>query len=584
MKRIFLTTILLVCAYDSVSAQKPKSIPDRELQQRRATAISLLQSLAVEARSYQSEPLRARMQAKIADVMWTVDKEEASALFRRAWEVAETVDTNTGVASVPGRAPANRPSTPRLNLRREILLLASRRDVALGEEFLNKLTNKDSAETSTTVSPVETAERLRVATEFLERDDVSRAIQFAGPALINVRQNSIQFLIALRQKDAAAADQRFRALLIAANNDSSSDANTVSLFTSYVFTPWTFLVVSPEGIPSSTSYPLKPVPELDASLRQSYFSTASSILVRPVAQIDQSTAGRRGTHFIIIRLLPLFQKWAPDMVASLNAQLAALGPEAVSGRTEERPVNRTTDEIGVRPSVEDELQEQIDRAKTYEERDRAYAFAAMRAADRGELRAQDWASKIEDTDTRKGVTTFVNYSLILGLVRKKQTDQALQLIAKLDLPHTLRSNFLVRTAAQVIDTDRVRGAEIIDEALAETRRIESAAERTYSLVGLLVQMSKLNKTRTWELLSETVRNANSVSDFTGEAGRTTLRLEGKIGIQTSTELAGPDDFSNLFQRLASEGFYQALDVAKTLRGEAPRAVATIAVAKSVLGP
>src|ERR1044071_9625091 len=65
---------------------------DAELQQRRATALSLLQALAVEARSYSDEPLRARVQAQIADVIWSEDKEAARTLFRRAWEIAEALD------------------------------------------------------------------------------------------------------------------------------------------------------------------------------------------------------------------------------------------------------------------------------------------------------------------------------------------------------------------------------------------------------------------------------------------------------------------------------------------------------------
>src|SRR6185369_1206517 len=120
---------------------------DLELQQRRATAMSLLQSLAIEARSYSDEPLRARVQAQIADVMWNQDKEAARTLFRRAWEIAEVVDQTAASSNLPGRLANNGSRTqPRANVRREILNLASRRDHALGEEFLAKLTPRDDAD------------------------------------------------------------------------------------------------------------------------------------------------------------------------------------------------------------------------------------------------------------------------------------------------------------------------------------------------------------------------------------------------------------------------------------------------------
>ncbi len=61
----------------NASAQKePKEI-DPEILQRRSMALSLLQSLAIEARSYRDEPLRARVQARIADALWDQDREAA---------------------------------------------------------------------------------------------------------------------------------------------------------------------------------------------------------------------------------------------------------------------------------------------------------------------------------------------------------------------------------------------------------------------------------------------------------------------------------------------------------------------------
>ena len=165
---------------------------DPEILQRRSIAMSLLQSLAIEARSYRDEPLRARVQARVADALWDQDKETARSLFRRAWEVAEAVETdapNPG-NSGPGRLAASRPARPRTNLRREIVQLAARRDHALGEEFLAKLTAKEAAGRTNDrtsdrpeLSTAEIAERLRLAGGFLEADNVERALQFADPAL-----------------------------------------------------------------------------------------------------------------------------------------------------------------------------------------------------------------------------------------------------------------------------------------------------------------------------------------------------------------------------------------------------------------
>jgi len=567
---------------------------DPEILQRRSVAKSLLQSLAIEARSYRDEALRARVQARVADALWDQDKETARGLFRRAWEVAEAVETaapnpdNSG----PGRLAANRPARPRTNLRREIVQLAARRDHALGEEFLAKLTGKEGAgrandQTSDRpeLSTAEIAERLSLAGNFLEADNVERALQFADPALLRATTGIIQFLVALREKNAPAADQRFAALLAIANADPTSDANTVSLCASYAFTPSIFLVVSPTGIPSSFSSLPRPAPDLAPALRNTFFRVAANILLRPFDQLDRSSAGRAGTYFIAARLLPLFQQFAPDLAPAISAQLAALGPEAAraTANAGDRSINRGMNNDGRRDGVDDELKDQLDRAQGADARDRAYALAAMRSAEEGDARARDFVDKIEDLDTRNGVRTFVDYQFIGSLLTKKHADEALLLIRKADLPHTLRAHFTTQAAAIIAGAERVRAMGLLDEALTEARRIDAGtAERAYCLVALLAQFSKLDKARGWQLMSEMLKAANAVADFTGENGRTSQTLEGKFGIRMTTELASATELPNIFLSLAEDNFYQAIDAGKTFSGDAPRAMVTISIARSVL--
>ena len=68
---------------------------DAEAAQQRTVAISLVTSLADEARSFKDQTRRARVQARAADVLWDTDPERARELFRRGWEAAEIVDAET---------------------------------------------------------------------------------------------------------------------------------------------------------------------------------------------------------------------------------------------------------------------------------------------------------------------------------------------------------------------------------------------------------------------------------------------------------------------------------------------------------
>jgi len=605
--------LFILVAASSVTAQKPKpaDLPaksttestapvDPELAQRRSIALSELRSLAIEARSYRDEPLRARMQARIADALWTSDVDEARTLFRRAWEVAETVEAPPPVSGVgaPGRRsnnPAVQGARARTNLRTEILKLAARRDHALGEEFLAKLAApsndgekraSDSSNGETFLSEAETRERLRLAGDFLEADNVPRALQFADRALIQVTTRTISFLVSLRDKNAAAADQRFAALLARAAADPASDANTVSLLTTYAFTPSVYLVVSETGIPSGTNYEPRPAPDLAPGLRNAFFRTAANILLRPLAQVDQSSAGRPGTHFIATRLFPLFQRFAPDMAPALAIQITALGPEAAraSVNAGDRSLNRgmggtepTGDEIG------GELDDRLQKAQGADARDRAYAFAAMRATDTGDPRAREFVDKIEDLETRRGVRRVVDYGSIQRLLRKKDADEAVRLARKSDLSHLLLAHVLTSAAEIVAETERRGAMDLVDEALTEARRLDAGTpERAYSLVALLALLSRLDKVRSWELVSETVKAANAVPNFTGEDGRTSWLLEGKFSVSMTTELAAANDLPDSFAALAEDDFYQAIGAGKTLQGDAPRALVTVAMARAVL--
>src|SRR5215510_779556 len=158
---------------------------ERILRERRANAQSMLLSLAADAGRYDDQTLRARTQARIADVLWSADPERARALFRKAWESAEIVDQEgqrklqediKQQQAKGGSVAVTRPP----NIRAEVLRLAARRDRALGEEFLAKLKvekERDATETAdktrsnTFDSPEALSQRLNLARQLLNNDD-----------------------------------------------------------------------------------------------------------------------------------------------------------------------------------------------------------------------------------------------------------------------------------------------------------------------------------------------------------------------------------------------------------------------------
>ena len=74
--------------------------------QRRAFAVSLVTSLANDARSYDDLALRPRVLARAADVLWDANNVAARALFVRAWEAAERGDAEDVTVNTKDKPPA----------------------------------------------------------------------------------------------------------------------------------------------------------------------------------------------------------------------------------------------------------------------------------------------------------------------------------------------------------------------------------------------------------------------------------------------------------------------------------------------
>src|SRR5215204_511069 len=393
------------------AAKKPKGeAADPMAEVRRASAVSLVSTLSDEARTFSEPGLRARVQARAADALWDTDNEKARQLFRRAWEAAEAADRDTAnlsEAELSRRAIAQGAAGARglLNMRREVVVLASRRDRDLGEEFLAKLDEARKEEASATTAPpapVQTGEqrinpdnppgpmmqRLNLAQQLLDEGQTERAMQFADSVLYPVNTFGMHFLNTLHKKNREAADQRYMALVTRAAGDPLSDANTVSLLSSYVFTPLMYITVRPDGNSHTRQYgPGAPFDDLDPRLREAFIATASQILLRPMPPVgeDRTSSGRTGAYVVATRMLPLFERYTPERTRRADNELLTRG---------------VVPEDPNRDRVQDAL-DRLENAKTTGERDSVYFRAAMAAFSADPARARELANKVEDPDTRK---------------------------------------------------------------------------------------------------------------------------------------------------------------------------------------
>ena len=571
-----------------------------KIEQQRSLALSLLVSLANDARSFKDQKLRARTMARVADGIWNVDPDQGRSLFLRAWDAAEVADQD---AAREMKEERQRQQTSgrgvmlvrQPDLRSEVLRLAAKRDRELGEELLEKLKLAKTQEVSDTPAqrpdgletPEAIGQRLSLARQLLEVD-VARALQFADPALATVTMQGLNFLSFLREKDPVAADQRYGRMLALAGTDPQADANTVSLLSAYVFTPHLFVTFDRGGGANTSQMGRETPPASTAELRAAFFRVATQILMRPLAPPDQdrTSTGIEGKYLMITRLLPLFEKYAtPQAVELMRGQLAGL-----SGSVREETRKRDDDMLrrGIRdeePAADNEqsLLDRIDRAKTSEERDQLYVELILRVLGRGDLRARDFTDKIEDSDLRKQVKPFVDLSLMIYLIDKKKSDDALKLSANAELTHFQRVWALTQVARQLAETDRDRALGLLGDALEEARRIgTSDADRARSLIGVANALFSLDRTRAWELVGEAASAANSSGGFSGEDSRLTLQLRTRGINSMRTNSTENFDLPAIFRSLTKDDYHRAVGLARTFEADSPRATALISIAQEVL--
>jgi hypothetical protein len=604
MRLLFILLFAFVTsgAHAQAPAKKPpSSAADQQARVRRQQARSLLIALSTDARAFHDQTLRARSLARIADALWTVDAEQGRLLLRKAWEAAEAADRERD-EKVKERIRHQQEKTGRNSyainmppeIRREVLRLASKRDRALGEEFLEKLrAEKEITATKPGVGRLDESlgQRLSVARDLMSTGDLEQALMFADPVLNVVSMETVYFLTELRAKDPASADRRYAAMLAASTNNPQADANTVSLLSSYIFTPQLYVVFTGPGASSSSQMSSTIAPaNVSPELRMAFFQTAASILLRPLPPPgqDPGPTGIDGKYLVLKRVFPFFEQSAPaEMVESLRGHLNALNTLVADGtrRRDDEWINR-----GVRPDKpsadrEQLLMSRLDTAKTSSDRDSIYIQLANLVSKEGDMRAREFASKIEDTEVRKEFAAYMDGQLVNYHVQKKQADPALELVRKGDLTHLHKAWALTQIAKFLVKTDRDTALQLIEEAGTEARRIDvSDPGRPRALIAVATALKEVDPARIWDATFDAVKAANSAEAFTGEDGEVVLQFQSKHQSSVNTNDVPDFDLDGIFKELANQDYDRAVELARGFEREGPRAIATISIARAVLEP
>ena len=244
---------------------------------------------------------------------------------------------------------------------------------------------------------------------------------------------------------------------------------------------------------------------------------------------------------------------------------------------------------GLRPDDEVEsdpwqrMQQRLDRAAKSDDRDAIYADFAVALTEKGDPRARDLVDKIENTEMRKSVKAYTDFEWAQFFIRKKDATEAARLAKNGELTSIQRVWTYTKAAKLVLTSERSYAIDLLEAALAEARRIgNSDPDRARALTAVATTIADVDLVRAWETLSEVIKAANAADAFTGEDSRIFSRIQIKEMTVINQSTAEDFDLLGLFRLLARADLLRAVQLTKSFTGYVPRAVATLAIAQSVL--
>src|SRR5207253_1363671 len=167
---------------------------------------------------------------------------------------------------------------------------------------------------------------------------------------------------------------------------------------------------------------------------------------------------------VIIRLLPLFDQYAPETAPALRAQLT---PASRNLSTYDSRLTEGIKPEGNQAETLQTMQEQLDHAKSSKERDWIYAAAAARLAPSGDRRARDLAGSIDDSKLRDRLVHYVDFEFVRFAIAKKDASEVARLAKVGDLTHTERAWAYTRAAHLLANSESQRGLDLLQEAIDE---------------------------------------------------------------------------------------------------------------------
>ena len=595
----------------SRSRQTAKTQAQDAERARRARALALIFETAEEARNLDDLLYRARLQALAADALWPYDQQRARAIFRRAWEAATASDKAEQEAYSQEIGVTPDALEQETDARDEVLSRVAARDSVLADIFLRDLLKGQKTESALEQNEPATAttwrepsrisaRRIALASEMLDAGEAESAFKLVRPVVNEGASASLMaFLLRLHRQNAAFGDALYRLMIAQMSRDVWADANTVLLLSTPIVSPELMVAVDEYGtlqfrpVTRAASQSSAP-PPLSSATRSAFFNVAASILLRPPSMRAGTSEiqDRAARYFAIGRLLPFYERDAAQYAPELQARAGALFNEFTESRRASLSSQLNLQTLGPTPST-DPLRshfEELSRTSEQAARDRiTIRIVQTAASNRSWDRARRAAADLSDERVRRAANSFIAVNQIADIshaYEDEKEDDYESIVAFLksaDVPPLAMAwGYAQAAVVAARKKDPQRVAELLTEAEHYAERAP-ANQRVAAYALIARYAARLDPARAWELLTQTIKAANALSDYTGDE----VALEMQEDENPSADAESPFTFATevfrldaIFATMAHLDFERALTSARSLEGDVPRIFAQLAVARA----
>lgn len=558
--------------------------------------VDVLNSTADDAKEWDDKAIAARTQAQIADLLWEVAREDAINHLRAAWEASAKVEEPKAEHSTvinPSRRNA---------VRREVLLVARKRAPDLAAIWLEALVEESKSEAKNERGTFDdrtarSAVLLQMANELVATDPKAAAQLLTESLRDGISFNFQTVLTRLQTKDAALAQDVFRAALARLRTVGMTDPNELVILQAYLYTPGRVFAANTSDNRNHIELALGgsrvsvPAARQNPAMALEFLELASDLLLSaPVPDSASAQVVARSLISVIQGLLRQVSEQLPEKAALLRARAQQLDPQA---RFASVPTPRSTDIPDVRPGESKEsfaerrvdlLEEAAAKGRDLLTRDVGYAKAAVATTVERYQRGLDLAAKIDDKNLREGVRSWLIYRAVLHFIANGELDAGHQLNLKNDDPIQRAVCFVAGAQRLITEKDTVRANEWLREAGAIVRRSDANEGAARVALGIVSTYGRFDTQAAvdWLVYSVKLMRKASPATLNDDRAPSLRRISGVTPISDFTSNINGFSLQSAVGVFPPEQFEQVLSVINDVTPQEARGIAVVTLCRNFL--